>query len=29
MSMAHLDPNDPKVYEALQDVMNDKSSTNW
>jgi len=29
MSYAHLDPNDPAVFEALQDVMNPKTSTNW
>jgi len=29
MSFAHLDPNDPSVVEAIQDVMNPKTSTNW
>lgn len=29
MSMAHLDPQDPSVFEALQDVMNPKTDTNW
>jgi len=29
MSFAHLDPNDPSVFDALRDVMNSKSSTNW
>jgi len=29
MSYAHLDPNDPSVFEALKDVMNPRSSTNW
>lgn len=29
MSMAHLDPQDPSVFEALQDVMDPKTDTNW
>jgi len=29
MSYAHLDPNDPAVFDALKDVMNPKTSTNW
>jgi len=29
MSYAHLDPNDPSVFQALQDVMDPNTSTNW
>jgi len=29
MSYAHLDPNDPSVFDALKDVMNPRTSTNW
>lgn len=29
MSYAHLDPNDPAVFDALKDVMNPRSNTNW
>jgi len=29
MSYAHLDPNDPAVFDALKDVMDSKTSTNW
>jgi len=29
MSFAHLDPNDPSVSEAIRDVMDPKTATNW
>jgi len=29
MSFAHLDPNDPAVFNALKDVMDNNTSTNW
>jgi len=29
MSYAHLDPNDPSVLQAIRDVMDANTSTNW